>query len=297
MKLTEIIRKKVVVGYCVFCIFLFLYKYFTNGLLSQVVPVFFYNKLDFTTILFQQTGLQKLFLHNFIFCFLADAFYYLLPFIYLWVYLKKIRLTPIFGFLIFAYNLIYSVAYCSFPTDSLEGHIALIIFPIVFIPLSLQGFWFMLQGVRYFLLFFFSSAGLWKLAHAGVFNFEEMSAILLYQHKELLINNKASLLITFYKWLIANPFASYWLYFSSTVIELFFIVGFFTKKYDRLLALLYLLFLIMDAMIMRIDYWETLPFLLCLFFCKYGFVNNKSSVTANQNLEQVRLKRSFKFFG
>ncbi|MGN6398839.1 MAG: hypothetical protein ACTHMD_00190 [Flavisolibacter sp.] len=287
MKLTEAIRKKIIVEYCVFCVFLFFYKYFTNGLLSQVVPVFFYNKLDFTTILFLKTGLQKLFLHNFIFCFLADVFYYLLPFIYLWVYLKKMKLIPILGSLIFAYNLLYSVAYCSFPTDSLEGHIALIVFPIVFIPFTLQGFWFMLQGVRYFFLFFFSSAGLWKLAHAGVFNFEEMSAILLYQHKELLITDKPSFLITFYKWLIANPFASYWLYFSSTIIELFFIIGFFTKKYDRLLALLFLLFLIMDAVIMRIDYWETLPFLLCLLFSKYRFIDGKSSIAANQSLEQV----------
>jgi hypothetical protein len=251
------------------------------------VPVFFYNKLDFTTILFQETGLQKLFLHNFIFCFLADAFYYLLPFIYLWVYLKKTRFIPVFGSLIFAYNLVYSVVYCSFPTDSLEGHIALIIFPIVFIPLTLQGFWFMLQGARYFFLFFFSSAGLWKLAHAGVFNFEEMSAILLYQHKELLITDKPIFLIVFYKWLIANPLISYWLYFSSTIIELFFIAGFFTRKYDRLLAIFYLLFLIMDAVIMRIDYWETIPFLFCLFFSKYEFINSKQSATANQSIKQI----------
>ncbi len=154
MKLTELIRARIVIGYCVFCIFFFLYKFFTNGLLSQIVPSFYYNKLDFTTLLIQTTGAHRYFLNNFILCLLADSFYFLLPFFYLWVYYKRNRLMPLAGGLIFTCNLIYSIIYCSFPTDSLEGHIALIIFPLVFIPLTLKGFWFIFQAVRYYFLFF-----------------------------------------------------------------------------------------------------------------------------------------------
>ena len=57
----------------------------------------------------------------------------------------------------------------------------------------------------------------------------------------------------------------YLLYLLATLVELSFIVGFFTRKYDKILALLFLLFLVMDHLLMRITYYEVLPLLLTLY--------------------------------
>jgi len=269
MQLTDRVRKRIVLWYCVICLCIFMYRYFTNGLLSQIVPVSFINKIDFTTWIIQVTGLHKKLLNNFYLCLIADGIYFLFPFVYLFIFLSKRRFIKLAGLLLFVYSLIYSVVYCCYPIDSIETHIALMVFPIVLIPSSLQGFGLMFEAVRYFFLFFFSSAGIWKLVQGGLFNLQQMSGILLFQHKELLITDQSSLLLDFYRWLIVHPAISYWLYFLSTIMELFFIVGFFTKRYDRILLLIYCTFLIMDFVIMRIDYWRTFPFILCLIFSKY----------------------------
>lgn len=269
MPLTEPVRRNIIIWYCLMCLGFFVYRYVNNGLLCQLVPAFFYNKMDFTYWLVQLTGLHKILLNNFSLCLVADLLFYGFPFLYLFLCLKRRTLIPAAGMIMVFINLVYWIIYCGFPTNSIEANVAFIIFPLMFIPLSLKGFWFMLNGIRYYFLFFFASSGLWKIAEGGLFNLQEMSGILLFQHKELLISDKSSVLLNLYKWLIEHPSISYWLYFTAALMELSFIVGFFTKKFDRLLIVFYLTFLVMDSVIMRIDYWETLPFLLCLVFSNY----------------------------
>jgi hypothetical protein len=269
MPLTEEVRIKIIRQYCVIFLLIILYKYLTKGFLFQSPPFLFYNKLDFTTWLVMSTGVHKLFLNNKSLCFILELFYCLLPFIYFLTYIRFKRAALFIGWTILLFNVTYALIYCCFPTDSLHGHIALILFPIIFTALSLNMFWLLLNALRYFFLFFFASAGIWKIWQGGVFNINQMSGILIYQHKELLVGSYSSSLLSFYKWLIVHPSVSYLLYLVTVITELFFLVGFFTKKLDRQLIFLYMLFLIADAIVMRIDYWETLPFLLTLFYSKY----------------------------
>ncbi len=97
---------------------------------------------------------------------------------------------------------------------------------------------------------------------------EQMSGVLVFQHKDMLANSPEYWQSRFIVYLINHQVLSYALYLCSTVIELTFIVGFFTKKYDRLLALAFILFLIMDYLLMRIPYLELTPFLLTLIYSK-----------------------------
>lgn len=281
MQLTEQVRRRIIILYCLFFFFFFVYRYFTNGLLSQVVPVFFWNKIDLTTWIIQATGFHKILLNNFWLCLIVDVVYFLFPFIYLFAYIKKPAIKKPVGCLFFLCSLVYSVVYCCYPIDSIETHIAVMVFPIVFIPMSLKGFEFMLQAVRYLFLFFFFSAGVWKLALGGFFNFQQMSGIILFQHKELLVLADPSPMYDFYRWLITHPAASYWLYFLITLIELSFVIGFFTKKCDNTFLAIYFIFLIMNSLIMRIDYWRTLPFLLCLYYSKYQYKKSGQAAFVN----------------
>src|SRR5690606_22284207 len=115
---------------------------------------------------------------------------------------------------------------------SLQGHIAWLFFPFLFLSLSLKNFWFVLNGLRYYFLYFFFSAGIWKLAQQGFFYTETMSGILQLQHKSLLTDSKESVRVDIYNWLITHPVMSGLFYKAATLSELFFGIGFFTKKFD-----------------------------------------------------------------
>jgi hypothetical protein len=88
-----------------------------------------------------------------------------------------------------------------------------------------------------------------------------MSGILLMQHKEFLVASPQH-------WIIRNHYIGYFLFLASTVLELIFSIGFFTKKYDKQLFILFILFLIMDFIVMRINYFEVLSLALPLLFSK-----------------------------
>jgi hypothetical protein len=127
----------------------------------------------------------------------------------------------------------------------------------------------MLHALRYFLLFFFTSAAVWKFVQGGIFSIEQMSGILLFQHKEYLTSSPHSWYASFIYWLIKHTYISYSLYFAATILELSFAIGFFTKRYDRFLTGASILFLLADVFFMRIPYWDVAPFLLTLIFSKY----------------------------
>ncbi len=120
---------------------------------------------------------------------------------------------------------------------------------------------------RYATFFFISffSAGVWKIVNGGVFNPLQMSAILLDQHKEMLAGAAGWWMQGVIGWLVAHATLGYLLYILVACMELLFFVGFFTRKYDKALVGIYLVFLLADHLIMRIPYYETLPFLLVFY--------------------------------
>lgn len=167
-------------------------------------------------------------------------------------------------------NFIYLECYTLFPANSIESFTAWLLFPLLLLMPTISSFYFVLNGLRYFFLFVLSSAAIWKFVQLGIFNTEEMSGVLLYQHKEYLVTSPNAFYATFIYWLINHPTLSFTLYAVATALELIFIVGFFTKKMDPYLILLFLLFIVMDLLIMRIPYWEISPFVLTLIYSKYN---------------------------
>lgn len=127
----------------------------------------------------------------------------------------------------------------------------------------------------------FFSAGLWKIRAGGIFNPEEMGAILLKQHAAYLIHSPGDWFSRIINYLVINYRFSYLLYLASIIMELFFIVGFFTKKADKLLILIFLLFVLFDFFLMRINYFAWVTFVGCLWFTKY-------KEPGNENIETLR---------
>jgi len=130
----------------------------------------------------------------------------------------------------------------------------------VLLPLALitRKFNEVLKACRYYFLYIFISAAVWKIARGAVFNGEEMSRILLFHHSELLTSSCDGLLCRGYTWLIDHPFVAQLLYAGGVLLEAAFVVGVFTRRYDRLLLALAVVFVVADLLVMRIPYWTLL---------------------------------------
>jgi len=212
-----------------------------------------------------QTGLHQWLLNNTGGCLLFDVLFYTAPAVYFLHYRNNRQTAYISAVYMLLVNWLYVQCYSLYATNSIEGHTAWLLFPLVFMPKKEDTFEVLFNGLRYFFLFFFASAGLWKLRQGGVFNLSEMAGILLYQHKQLLVTSPGYWQTNFIWWLVQHAKISFLLYLSATIIELIFIVGFFTKKFDKVLLLLFLVFLVTDYFVMRIPYFEVTPLLLTLY--------------------------------
>ncbi len=261
-------RQNIIAGYCIIFYVLMVYKWFNGMFLYQMQPHFFYTRDDVFSWLLMATALPTWLLNNKNGWMLFDALFYTAPLLFYVVYKKLNGCTKLAAIALLLINWLYVQCYVLYPTTSIEGHIAWLLFPIVFIPKQEKTFGLLFSGLRYFFIFFFVSAGIWKLVQGGIYYPQEMSNILLLQHKELLIITPQHWYADFIMWLVAKPTVSYCLYVVAALLELSFVIGFFTKKYDRYFILVFVVFLLCDHFIMRIPYYEVLPLVLTLMFSK-----------------------------
>lgn len=272
------IRERVVHTYLFVFYALALWKWLEGGWLFQYAPFVFQTRIDGTTWLFMRSGLhQWMISHPWVYIW-ADLIFYSLPAFW---YLAD-RWWPrhgwIIGWLMLVVNWAYVQVFTLYPTNSIEGHFAWLMMPLLFLMRDQKGFSMMLQGLRYVFLFFFFSAGVWKVCLGGVFNPDQLSNILAFQHGHVLALSPESLFTQWINWLIDHPFIGWVLYFLATVVELLFVVGFFTMKWDRWLVFLFLLFLLLDKLIMQIGYYEMIPMLIPLYFASVD--QNTSSLNS-----------------
>lgn len=260
---------KITLWYCIIFYILMLYKWWNGLFLTQLKPHLFNNRFDLVTWLFMKTGTHQGVINNTTAWLVFDIAFYSMPLLMYVAFVRSIRLGAIVSMVMLVVNWVYVQCYTLYPTNSIEAHIAWLLFPLLFITVNLQSFYFMLHGLRYFLLFFFASAGLWKIAQQGIINVDQMSGVLLFQHKEYLTSS-SNAYTTFIYWLVNHPSTSYIFYLLAMLLELTFIVGFFTKKYDHYLLAGFLIFLVMDFLLMRISYFEVSAFFLPILYSRYS---------------------------
>ncbi len=274
MQFTQLHRTKFTQWFVLLFYTLAAYKWFNGMWLYQFNPTIFTTRFDGITWLFMQTGLHKFVAKNSVAPLLFDVGFYIMPALYYFAYTKNGKLAQCLAAIMFLVNWVYVQTYTLFPTNSIEGHVVWLLFPLMLITGNLKSFYFLMHGARYFFLYFFLSAGIWKIVQGGLFNPIQMSAILLNQHKELLVSTPNNWLSNFYYWLINHSAISYILYFTAFLMELSFVMGFFTKKYDKLLCIFFIAFLVFNHFIMRIPYYEVIPLMLPMFFSHFKMPEN-----------------------
>ena len=216
MSINQQHRKNIIALYCIIFYALMIFKWWGGLFLYQVNPIIYQTRFDFFTWQFMQTGLHTWLIHHKGGWYLMDALFYSMPLLYWFIFSKNQVWATVIAIIMLVVNWVYLQCYTLFPTSSIESFIGWLLFPVLFIPTSLRSFYFLLNGLRYFFLFLFASAGLWKLVQQGAFNVDQMSGVLLYQHKEFLTSSPGHWLSYFFYWIINRPLVGYLIYLLGT---------------------------------------------------------------------------------
>ncbi len=244
-------------------------------LLSTIKPVYFSNKLDFTRNILMLSNVQHWLIKDQWLRTIFDFIYYLLPVILTILFIKKSRLSRVVAYFTAGFTIVYGLFFSSFTYISIEGYIGWILFPIILSALTLTNFYYYLHAVRIIFILIFVSSALLKINSGGLFNLEQMAAILVTQHNNYLVSNPNDWFTQFIYFLVQHKAIAQSLFVAGTVTELLFAIGLFTQKYDRLLIALFCLFLALDYFLMQINYFTWMVFMGCFYFSGYKLQEEK----------------------
>ncbi len=185
----------------------------------------------------------------------------------------------IFAFLFSAVVLIYFLTYNVVSGHHYHGMAGLLVMSMVFWFKKEEKFNLVWDGARYYLLYIFVSAALWKIFRGSAFYNEQLSNILMGQQIDMLLQNPDNFKSKIAAYLISHPSTSHLVLLGNVLLQLIFAVGFFTKKFDRVLLVLFVLFCVMNYLVMSIISTELLILGLTLlnwdwlerYFDKKGF--------------------------
>ena len=147
----------------------------------------------------------------------------------------------------------------------------IILFPLCF--RSVRSKLFAFEAVRYFLLFFYGSAGLLKIISGSYLNSQHLAHLLSGQFGPYFIEGNTGWRTSLHLYLVNTPSISHLLFIGSIILELFALVGFFTKKLDPYIAIALLLFHLADWIMMDIAPFGQIAFICLLFFSRQIFSN------------------------
>jgi len=145
-------------------------------------------------------------------------------------------LVSIFIFFYIVYYIIFN-SYGAHHTHSLA---AFLITPVVFL-FSKKNFSLAWQGLRYFLLFAYSAAFLWKFFRFSWLQGEQGILILKRNLTAYLYFNSGTFLSRIYWWFLDHPFLIKVIFLAGFVMEGLFLIGFLTHKFDKGLFIISLL--------------------------------------------------------
>jgi hypothetical protein len=251
-------RKLLLLVYFLFYYAVLLGFFLDNRLLYQYRPIFFNYNRDLTELWLIATGLPRwMIAHPFSFG-VADKLAFLLPILLIRQNLRNRSFSAWPGILFFAYLALYLLLADIFWQMHYEPFILLLLLALAWTTNRQDRFYTLMTVCRYYFLYIFVSAAVWKLARGAVFNGQEMSRILLLHHTDLLTGDCSSFACCAYRWLIVHPVISQALYIGGALLEASFIIGFFTRRWDRWLIAFAVVFVLADLLLMRIPYWTIL---------------------------------------
>lgn len=135
---------------------------------------------------------------------------------------------------------VYYIIFNSFGAHHTHSRIPILMAPVPFL-FSKKSFSYAWEALRYFTIFSYSAAFLWKFFRFSWLNDNQGILILKKNLAPYLYFNPDTFLAEVYVWFLNNPAWLNFIFFTGFILEGIFIIGFFTKKYDRYLFYISLL--------------------------------------------------------
>jgi len=206
-----------------------------------------------------------------LFAFALDLAWLLIAFLSIFK-LQNRKRTSLLCLLVLNYLIIYN----SVSTQ----HEHILVGLLFFVPLLLIRdktiFVLLFAGIRYYAIFTLFSAGLWKAYRGSLFTPNQMSEILKHQHIDYLISYPDAYFSHFINYLIAQPNLANLFWYGAWFLELSFVIGFFTRRFDKVLGSLFILFFIIDYLLMHLCFVEFCIFALVFYPCKNSWEHYKN---------------------
>lgn len=248
-------RELQIKAYFVFGVAMYIcfYHLISNAMLAQMQqPPFIFPETEWVYKFYLSTGIpQFITAHSF----LSAIFDISLLVTTVGFLLGKNRLYAVL-FTLAALN--YFLTYNMVTGHHYHGLAGLLAISIPFWFKSEQRFNFSWEAVRYYFLYIFSSAGLWKVLRGSAFYHDQLSNILKQQQVNLLIQNPNGYKAHIAQFLISHSDISHACLLTVVVLQLSFATGFFTRKFDMVLFWLAILFVVANLLVMNILSMELL---------------------------------------
>ncbi len=129
----------------------------------------------------------------------------------------------------------YFISFNSYSTLHTHSKIGILMMPVPFIVFRNKSFTFLWEGMRYFTLFVYADAFLWKLFRNTFMNWKQGGLIIKANLTPYLYFHPGSFQTSFYTWLLQHDHVAGWLFNAGMLMEASFLIGFFTKKFDKYL--------------------------------------------------------------
>lgn len=147
------------------------------------------------------------------------------------------------------------ICYCS-AAGKHYAQIGYLLAPMPFLALKNNKFDLLWEGLRYWVCFLYTCAGIYKIYYGGFTSADNMANILQHMNAEWLFFNWSGFHSDIIKYLIENPTLSQLLYRAAALVELSLIIGFFTKKYDSCLFWMLLAFHLGNFFLLHVPFVE-----------------------------------------
>jgi hypothetical protein len=274
MSNNSVIKNRILFCYAVVFTASFAINWFYNLTLSQINPIVFNANLDITEAAFFVADIARNLQASKNGFLILDVLFLLANLSMCYLAFKRNKLSNAAIIACLFYNLFYAVICNLFTHLSIQGWLCWFWMPICFLGKKEEDFYFSFSAIRFLFALFFFSAAIWKIRTGSLWNTEQMSAIFLQQHSALLTaeNNWFKTLMLFF---IKNKALAYCLFLAGFFCEFIFATAFFTKRLDKLLACFLFAFILLDFMLMKINYFSWLVY-IPLFW--YGHSVTKPSL-------------------
>lgn len=236
---------------------IFMFRFISEAMFTQMsAPSLVSRETECFYQIFFASGIVQIISGSTIYSILADISLLIVP---LLLMLSFQRALAIFFSII---TLIYFFSFNIITGHHYHGLVGLLVISVPFWFKNEIKFRLAWEGARYYLLYIFASAALWKISRGSVFHPEQLSAILSSQQLDYLLQNSGTLKARALSYLIAHPSFSHYLLLLNTMLQLSFVVGFFTKRFDFVLVILAVAFTLFNYVVMGIWSFELL--ILCI---------------------------------